>query len=81
MDIGIVGIIVIIVAACILLKTGSVGKMIGFLLKWTFYPVLFAILFGLIIGLLLPPFLPVGILVGAIVGFIKACKDGSSKLK
>ena len=76
---SLITIILIGVVVAIMVKTGSIGKALGFLLKYAFYPGLFGILFlflGMFVGLPLPAFF-----VGLILGWVKVVRDAKNKLK
>ena len=60
----------------ILVKTGSIGKVFKFMLRYAFYPVLFALLFGLVVSMVLGA--EIGLIaaaIGSIVGLVKVFKD------
>lgn len=74
-----IGILIAAVVIAILVKTGSIGKALGFLLKYMLLPGILAFVGAFIttpMGLT-----PVGGIIGFIIGLVIAIKDGSRKLK
>lgn len=75
-------IIVLIIAGAIIIKTKSVSKAAGFLVRYFLFPILFCVLFGLFSKLFLGDayFRPCALL-GAVVGVILAFMNARKKLK
>lgn len=78
-NIDVILVIVIVMAVCIFVKTGSFGKVIGFLLRYFFFPGLGGIL-GFLLGTAVGhPF--IGLFAGIIIGLVLVFKDGARKMR
>lgn len=74
-------ILVIIIVAAIIIRTGNVGGAITFLIKWALFPALGIILGSVIGGMVLPGVgSTVGMLLGGFIGLALAIKDGANKM-
>lgn len=70
---GVLGVAAVCVFILILVKTGSLGKAIGFAMRYLFFPIIFGV-----IGLFIFSF--PGCLIGVILGTVLAFKNGKDKL-
>lgn len=68
-----IGIIAVVIALLIVVKTGSLGKAIGFLFKWAVLPVVCSIVGMFLLGLK-------GLVIGLVIGIVLVFKDAGKKV-
>ena len=73
----VMGVVVTVIFVLIIVKTGSLGKAIGFLFKYFMLPIVFMIL-GVLIGTMVAGDTGkvIGAIIGLLIGFILALKSG-----
>lgn len=83
LDFGWVGLLLVIAAAYVIYKkTGSVEKVLGFLVKYLFLPGIFAII-GAVLGYIIYTEIGmfVGALIGIVIGYVFIIRDYQQKIK